>query len=97
MTNELAVAIAAVSLTTAGVIYFPPLATITQLEPFPVAWWAAVVAVAAATTLWSEPLKTKVPARMHSRRPAHQPTQPDSASSASDSGTAGTINKRHGR
>ena len=97
VTKELAIAIAAVSLTTAGVLYFPPLATITQLEPFPAAWWTAVVAVAAVTTLWSEPLKTVVPARMRNRRPAHKSSQPDGASPASGSSTAGTINGRHDR
>ena len=83
VTKELVIAVAAVSLTTAGVLYFPPLATITQLEPFPAAWWTVVVAVAAITTLWSEPLKTKVPSRMHNWRPAHEATQSDAPSSTS--------------
>jgi Ca2+-transporting ATPase len=56
-TRELAVAVAAVAATAVAVLTLAPLARITQIEPFPAAWWAAVAGVALATTLWAEPLK----------------------------------------
>jgi P-type Ca2+ transporter type 2C len=59
-TTTLTVVIAVIALTTVVVVYLPPLAGLLHLEPFPAAWWAAVVAVAA-TTAWSEPLKRRQP------------------------------------
>ena len=43
---------------TLAVVYVPALAGLLHLEPFPAAWWVAVVAVAASTA-WSEPLKRR--------------------------------------
>lgn len=40
-------------------VYLPPLAALLKLDPFPPTTWAAVVAIAAAATLWSEPFKRR--------------------------------------
>jgi Ca2+-transporting ATPase len=40
-------------------VYLPPLAALLKLDPFPATAWLAVAALAAAATLWSEPLKRK--------------------------------------
>ncbi|HEU5085239.1 MAG TPA: cation-transporting P-type ATPase [Acidimicrobiales bacterium] len=57
-TTTLTVVNAVIVLATVAVVYVPPLAELLHLEPFPAAWWAVVLAVAASTA-WSEPLKAR--------------------------------------
>jgi Ca2+-transporting ATPase len=66
-TPTLSVVLAVVIVTVLAVVYVDPVANLLHLAAFPAGWWVAVVA-AAATTMWSEPLK---------RRPvAADPRQP---------------------
>ncbi len=58
ITKELTAAVAAVAITITALLTVPALGDITQLHPFPARWWIAVLAVAATTTLWAEPLKS---------------------------------------
>ncbi|HEX6418283.1 MAG TPA: cation-transporting P-type ATPase [Acidimicrobiales bacterium] len=44
-------------------VALPPLAGLLDLAPFPPAGWLAAVAVALATTVWSEPLKARIDSR----------------------------------
>jgi P-type Ca2+ transporter type 2C len=60
-TKTLGVAIAAVIATILAMVYVPPLAALLALKPFAPAGWLVVIAVSAATTLWSEPFKRQLP------------------------------------
>jgi len=51
--------IAAIAATTVATVHLGPLAELLQLAPFPPPAWAAVAGVAAAATMWSEPLKRR--------------------------------------
>jgi P-type Ca2+ transporter type 2C len=55
-TRTLVVVTVALVAATVAVVHVGPLAALLHLAPFPVAWWPAV-ALAAATTAWSEPFK----------------------------------------
>jgi Ca2+-transporting ATPase len=56
-TRTLLVATVVMVAATAAVVYVAPLADLLQLEPFAPATWLAVLALAAGSTLWTEPLK----------------------------------------
>ena len=56
-THTLRAVLVVLFVTTVAVVEFHPLANLLQLEAFPPSAWLVVVAVAAVTTLWSEPLK----------------------------------------
>jgi Ca2+-transporting ATPase len=56
-TRTLLVAMVVMVAVTAAVVYVAPIADLLQLEPFAPATWLGVLALAAGSTLWTEPLK----------------------------------------
>jgi Ca2+-transporting ATPase len=57
LTRTLAWVTVALTAAIVAAVYLPPLAALLKLSPFPPVAWLVVAAVAAAATLWSEPLK----------------------------------------
>lgn len=57
-TRTLTWVVAILLVVTVAVVEFGPLAELLRLAPFPLAGWGIVLAVAAATTTWTEPLKS---------------------------------------
>ena len=57
VTRELVVALTAIGVTIALMLYVPVVADLLGVAPFHAEWWLVVAAVATVCTLWSEPLK----------------------------------------
>jgi len=58
-TRELLGAFLAIGITVGAILFIPPIARIVQLHSFPASGWLWIMLVAAASTLWSEPLKRR--------------------------------------